>query len=316
MPPAQNFQQKAMELLKLDLDLTQEHDRFRLAVSGVNWALGRLLKRESRKRGDMEWALWRIPVLRRSETLPNRGRVLWIPGWGDSPSSWLGVLVAAFAGTGFEEVVVLDFPGFHGSLAHRRCITEMDRILEVARDTLQELRPEVLGGHSLGGWLAAWAVLHADSRTPSPDRLILMAPSGVTGGEQDREIWRHEFKSWRESTPEEYVSKLFGRIPPQLTNLVKGFAESLIPFMRREDTVEFLNSVKEHHFLEKKLEKVSSNVSLLWGGRDGVVPERFATHWVSKLPSVRYERWKEVGHMPHLEAPVRLARWIRSAALQ
>lgn len=81
--------------------------------------------------------------------------------------------------------------------------------------------------------------------------------------------------------------------------------------MVREDTQEFLASVSDHHFLDEKLPTMGANVSLLWGVEDGVVPERFATHWISRLPSARFERWSGVGHMPHMEAPVKLVRWIR-----
>ena len=223
--------------------------------------------------------------------------------------SWLGVLAGAFAGSGFDEVVALDFPGFHGSLAHRRCITDMDRILEVVRDTIQELHHEIVGGHSLGGWLATWGLLHADGRTPVPSKLVLMAPSGVTGGEQERELWRAEFKTWTEADVETYLSRVFAKKLPWVSPLMRPF----VPFMKREDTQEFLNSVGDQHFLEARLGELKSEVHLLWGEEDGVVPERFATQWISRLPSARFEKWGGVGHMPHLEAPFKLARWIRSA---
>ena len=305
---------RLLELLRVDLDLKRDEDRFRLAVSAANWAVARLVRREVRRRGDMEWALWRIPVPRlpqRLETTPSlsRGRVLWIPGWGDSPMSWLGVIAAAFVGSGYEEVVALDFPGFHGSLAHRRCITDMDRLLEVVRDQIQELHPEIVAGHSLGGWLASWGVLHADSRTPAPSKLMLISPSGVTGSPAERELWRTEMESWTRASEDEYVSRVFGNRPPLVAGLVKKFA----PFMVREDTQEFLRSVRDDHFVDDRLHEMPSSVHLLWGSEDGVVPERFATHWVARLPQARLECWPGVAHMPHLEAPVRLARWVRAA---
>jgi pimeloyl-ACP methyl ester carboxylesterase len=308
----ENATARLLEVLRLDLDLKREDDRFRLVVSAANWAIARLVRRELRRRGEMEWALWRIPVPRlpqRFESKPalSRGRVLWIPGWGDSPMSWLAVLAGAFAGSGFDEVVVLDFPGFHGTLAHRRCITDMDRLLEVARDTIQELHPEVVAGHSLGGWLATWGLLHADARTPVPSKLLLMAPSGVTGGSEERELWRAEFRSWTEADVETYLARVFGKKLPWIAPVMHRF----VPFMKRDDTQEFLNSVSDRHFLEGALSGLRSEVRLLWGEEDGVVPERFATQWISRLPSVRYEKWRGVGHMPHLEAPLQLARWIR-----
>jgi len=81
--------------------------------------------------------------------------------------------------------------------------------------------------------------------------------------------------------------------------------------MQREDTQEFLKSLRVDHFLEPRLSEMRPHVELLWGAEDGVVPERFATHWIRLLPSSRYERWNGVAHMPHLEVPVRLVRWLR-----
>ena len=313
-PISKQISERLLEILRVDLDLSQENDRLRLLVSGANWGVARLLKREVRKRGDLEWALWRIPVASlpkipfvQSADKPRQGKVLWIPGWGDSPMSWLGVLAGAFAGTSYDEVVVLDFPGFHGSLAHRSCITDMDRILEISRDTIQEFRPEVVAGHSLGGWLASWSLLHLKPEITVPRELVLIAPSGVTGTEHERLRWREEIRSWTESDADGYLARVFATPPPVVGNFMKQFA----PFMVREDTQEFLASVQDHHFLDEKLAAMGSNVSLLWGAEDGVVPERFATHWISRLPSARYERWSGVGHMPHMEAPVRLVRWLR-----
>jgi len=304
--------ERLKDLLRLELDLDNDHDRLRLLISAANWGVARLLKREVRHRGDLEWALWRIPVPRAPGTLPTRGRMLWIPGWGDSPMSWLGILAGAFDGSGFEEIVALDFPGFHGSHAHRRCIGDMDRVLEIACEAVGELHPEVVGGHSLGGWLASWSVLKAGQRAPG--RVLLISPSGITGGVQERELWHDEFREWTESSPEEYISRVFGSRPPVIAPLVRRFA----PFMQRQDSQEFLNSVQDRHYLEPLLPQMKPHVhvELLWGTEDGVVPERFATHWIRLLPSTRFTRWEGVGHMPHLESPLRLIRWMREIVVQ
>lgn len=225
--------ERLLEILRIDLDLTQENDRLRLLVSGANWSVARLLKREVRRRGDLEWALWRIPVAAlpkipfvRESPNPRQGKVLWIPGWGDSPMSWLGVLAGAFVGSQYEEIIVLDFPGFHGSLAHRNCITEMDRILEISRDTIQEFRPEVVAGHSLGGWLASWSLLHLKPEIAAPRELLLIAPSGITGTPEERECWRGEIRSWTESNPDVYLARVFATPPPR----VWKFCEALCAF--------------------------------------------------------------------------------------
>jgi len=275
--------------------------------------LGRLLRvrnvrREVRRRGEMQWALWRIPFPLKVNRA-RRGRVLWIPGWGDTPLSWLPLAVAVTARKGFEELVVLDFPGFHGSLAHSRCITEMDRFFDISCDVARELKPEILVGHSLGGWLSARAAIELE--TP-PEKLVLMAPSGICGGKDERQRWRSEFELFvSSSNATEYGNRLFAEAPAWWGRLGSLF----VPFLSREDTREFLGSVQEHHFLDEglrdKLSRLAAcEIELLWGEKDQIVPARFAEHWSKSLPHSKVTLWQDVGHMPQVETPVRVYRWL------
>jgi pimeloyl-ACP methyl ester carboxylesterase len=236
--------------------------------------------------------------------------VLWIPGWGDTPFSWFPLAVASTLQQGFEELVILDFPGFHGSLAHSRCITHLDRFFELTQDLVREFRPDALVGHSLGGWLAARAA--CDPLT-APSRLILMAPSGLCGGAAERAQWQKEFQSVvRSASAEEYGKKLFAKPPAGWGKVGSVF----LPFLEREDTREFLDSVEARHFLDESTEALLSQMSvkqvhLLWGVSDQVVPERFSAHWLKHVPQAQLTRWQNVGHMPHVEKPLALLRWLR-----
>lgn len=318
----QRWVQKALQRFGLDwgLDSTRPWSELaaRGALSGAHLGLGRILRlgnlqRELRHRGEMQWALWRLPLPRHSQT-PRRGRVLWIPGWGDTPFSWLGVATAVAMRKGFEELVILDFPGFHGSLAHSRCITEMDRIFEISCDIGKELRPEIVVGHSLGGWLAARIAMDLESTV---QKLILMAPSGICGGQEDRERWREEFESFvKAENADDYGSRLFAKTPPGWGKLGSLF----IPFLSREDTRAFLQSIEQRHFLDEGFsEKLNSlaniEIALLWGELDQVVPARFAHSWMKALPRTQLTTWTDIGHMPQIEAPVRLVRWLNQHLL-
>ena len=112
----------------IDASRPLEELAMRSALSGLHLGAGNVLKLaklryEVRHRGEMRWALWRV-TLPQSRQKPTRGRLLWIPGWGDTPLGWFSVALAASARQGFSELVFMDFPGFHGSLAHSRCITQ------------------------------------------------------------------------------------------------------------------------------------------------------------------------------------------------
>jgi len=319
----QRLFQRALERFSLEwgLDSTRPWNELAMrgALSGMHLGLGRVLRlgnvrRELRHRGEMRWALWRVPVPSPSK-MARRGKVLWIPGWGDTPLSWLPLATAAASRKGFEELVILDFPGFHGSLAHSRCITRMDRFFEIAADVVRELRPEILVGHSLGGWLASRSAL--DLEFPV-EKLLLLAPSGICGGGDERERWNQEFREFvAASDAAEYGSRLFAKVPPGWMKLGNLF----VPFLTREDTREFLDSVEPRHFLDEgsseRLSRLSSSqIELLWGEKDRVVPARFGEQWMKALPHAQLTLWPDVGHMPHLESPVRLLRWLNERLSQ
>lgn len=279
---------------------------FRGALSGAHLGLGRLfkfarVKREIRHRGELQWALWRVGLPQLSK-VARRGRLLWLPGWGDTPLTWLPMAIALGARHGFEELVVLDFPGFHGSLAHARCITKMDRFFEISRDLVQEVRPEIIVGHSLGGWLATRGAL--DTLSSTLQKLVLISPSGLCGGIEKRKDWHSEFLEMLESPSHQYLPRGW-----------KKMGTLFLPFLSREDSREFLSSIEEHHFLDaladSKLQSLSAvDLDILWGSQDLVVPARFAQAWSDRLPHAQVTLWHDVGHMPHLEVPLRLFKWL------
>lgn len=279
---------------------------FRGALTTAHLGIGRLfkfaqVKREVRHRGEMRWALWRVGLPRVSK-VARRGKLLWIPGWGDTPLTWLPLAIALGARNGFEELVVLDFPGFHGSLAHARCITKIDRCFEISSDLIQEVRPELIVGHSLGGWLAARGALEGSGS--ALEKLILISPSGYCGGIEQRKEWHEEFQKVLSSSSNDYLPLGWKKV-----------GAWFLPFISREDSREFLESIEDRHFLDSidqaKLKGLFSlDLDILWGRDDLVVPSRFAQTWSQNLPHAKITVWDNVGHLPHLEVPLRLFKWL------
>jgi len=73
------------------------------------------------------------------------------------------------------------------------------------------------------------------------------------------------------------------------------------------DTFRFLQADP----VEDKLRHVTSPVVVVRGGRDPIVPRRWAQEVTDALPNGRFAEIPETGHTANWSAPVELARLIR-----
>ncbi len=270
---------------------------------------------EVRRTGEVGLGLWRIRLRSKKPREAKRTLVL-IPGFGDTPLSWLPVLLLLrpLLPMVCDELVLMDFPGYHGFLSSESCVPSMDALLLASGDALDSLKPQVILGHSLGGWLAAhYAVDCALKRRPraqrsryaGPEKLVVVAPSGVFQGTTDREAFRAIF--------EEATQHGFGRFSKYLwvkePAWFKWTAQEFARFFEREDTRQFLLSVREDHELTEHLAKVQSKVWVIWGDDDRLCPTAWAKEWMSRLGPERADGvlLRNTGHSPQLERPVAMA---------
>src|SRR5262245_7785827 len=104
---------------------------------------------EERRTGEVRLGLWRRPLNKResksSQGQASRGqarRIVFVPGHGDTPISWLGTLLLmlpVLKGK-YDELILIDFPGFNGFLSEDRCITSMDLLISTFGDTIESLK--------------------------------------------------------------------------------------------------------------------------------------------------------------------------------
>jgi pimeloyl-ACP methyl ester carboxylesterase len=272
---------------------------------------------EQRRAGDCTLGLWRLTYRKVPKgRLPRR--LVLIPGFGDTPLSWLlpMTMVQPILRSRYDELVCIDFPGFAGFLRENTCLESMDRLLEMAGDALDALKPRAILGHSLGGWVAAdYATRTGEGSRPKrkagnwkgPRKVILVCPSGVFGSETEKKDWENLFRRAMETGFEAIRSHMFEREPKWFRLVAREVAQ----FTKRDDIKRFMESFRDEHRLEERLPRVKGEVWLLWGARDRLVPSGWLPAWKRALRDAPAElhtvTLPGVGHSPQLEAPLVLA---------
>ncbi|MDR3607915.1 MAG: alpha/beta hydrolase [Oligoflexia bacterium] len=278
---------------------------------------------EPRRSGELQLGLWRMRWAARGG---NNRRLVFIPGLGDSPISWLAVLtlIAPTLHKEFNELVLVDFPGFCGFLAKKRAFHSLELMKGALFDTLDSLKPEALMGHSLGGYLSALYAIEcaqgvrpraphfsglsiADRLEPrGPAKLILVAPTGVFSCAEDRRTLRDKYQQafaekkdgFRHIRPHLFATEPFW---------FRLVANRLSEFFTKDDISQFISSLTDEHELTDKAHLIRSEVHIFWGENDALLPLRTMDAWLERLPKAHGILIKGAGHSPQIEAPRRVA---------
>jgi pimeloyl-ACP methyl ester carboxylesterase len=260
-----------------------------LKMQGFRWEL--------RRSGELKLGLWRKRFNKTKKASPKR--LVLIPGFGDTPLSWLGVLALLWPVLkgNYDEVVIVDFPGFSGFLGGEKGFHSMDLLRDAINDTLDTLSPHTILGHSLGGYLAAqYAVACGKSERPktvvdptavpsqvkrskkeaSLAQVILVDPSGVFEDDSVREKWMEHFRIAVKEGLHILKPMIFTREPA----LFKIFEKEVSEFILHDDIAQFIGSVNSTHALGQGLDQVKAKVWLVWGEKDGLIPADNAKLWL------------------------------------
>jgi pimeloyl-ACP methyl ester carboxylesterase len=301
-------------------------------LRSIHWAAAHAMRQagyrwELRRSGELKIGLWRKSLnsgKSKSDPKKNRKLVL-IPGFGDTPMSWMGVLALLRTSVkkNYDEVILVDFPGFSGFLSHEKAFHSMELLKNSLFDILDSLAPKTLMGHSLGGWLATlYAVeceegsrpkvnpagLHANFQRP--ENLILADPSGVFEDEAATQELRDKFGKavGSHSGFDTIRQHVFAREPFWIRWLAGQFSG----FFESQEVARFVESFERAHLIdEARLEKIKSKVWLIWGEKDTLVPPTSIPIFLKKLNQdralCRAILIKNAGHSPQVEAPLALA---------
>jgi pimeloyl-ACP methyl ester carboxylesterase len=299
--------------------------RSRLMSKSLHWVGRGTFQRagfqwEVRRSGDLKIGMWR-KKLRKETSASRKGispkRLVIVPGFGDSPLSWLmvtSVLLPVLRKAGYDELVLLDFPGFNGRLFCEKCFHSMDLMIQVVEDVFDWLQPDTVLGHSLGGWLAArYAADCGRGERPKvqkrhgytgPGKLLLVAPAGVYESTEVRDFVAQLFRDLVGDVGFAALRPHLFAKEPLWFNLI---ANEFSSFVRDEDIRHFTESFREDHMLHPLLNRIRAETWFVWGDKDTLVPTGGVKTWLAGLSSVpggaRAVLVRGTGHSPQIESP-------------
>jgi pimeloyl-ACP methyl ester carboxylesterase len=277
-----------------------------LQASGFQWEILRY--------GESQLGYWKKSLDHQTTTNSYPKRFVLLPGFGDTPLSWWITLLKleSFLKKHFEEILIFDFPGFSGFLSKEKSFESIDHMILVISDVLDTLKPHTILGHSLGGWLAAIYATDCGNATrprspcpyQGPKSIILISPSGVFSNDTVWEDWQKLFRSVMDSGFQQIRSHFFFKEPLWFPVVTPYFRT----MFHREDILNFMKSFREDHRIDANIHKIQSNVFLVWGKQDAIIPVSCASSWMEKLdPKLHHpERMlilENIGHNPQIEAP-------------
>ena len=225
--------------------------------------------------------------------------LLILHGWGlGSSNSWVKVQ-KILASQGFK-LVVPDFPGFGKSAKPPYPWSVSDYV-----DWLKELlnhfnieKPSIIA-HSFGGRVAIKLIVEDEVEV---DKLILCAPAGV----KPKETIDAKLTFWASRIGNiifdvKYLNKFRDKVKKAFYLLLhnkdyvkaEGVMRDTIKKVLAEDLTPYLSEIKV-------------KTLLIWGGRDKIVPLKYADIFKKEIKDSELKIIPKSGHSPHLDNPEKL----------
>jgi len=210
-------------------------------------------------------------------------------------------------------VLIPDLPGFGESGLAPDGDYGIDAQVEWVERFVRHLGLETfhLGGNSMGGWIAA---AYAAKYPDKVQSLWLLAAAG-TGEMLETEAVKARQEEGRylllSRTIAEFDSvlkRIFYRAPPlPLALRWAGARLSASKFDLHSKIFDQLLERGEDYRLEPHLPQITAPTLLVWGEHDTVVPLSVMERFAALVPQAEPVVMKEIGHVPQMEAPKRVA---------
>jgi pimeloyl-ACP methyl ester carboxylesterase len=226
----------------------------------------------------------------------SRPTLVLLHGLGTSSSTWIHVLPRL---ANKFHVIAIDLPGFGFSSTTGGKHPRYDEALEFLKNVIPRLvrGSFVLIGHSLGGWLAADYAIQSPSTI---QKIILINPAGIFYEGVDEQ--RHLFNVKDLSSLYRLLDRLWWKYPWYF----KPFGPAIFSDLRKRGVPEFVQSIKEEHFLNSRLHALTPPVHLVWGKGDNVISEKTVEVFRKEAPKIKTYYLTRCGHVPQLERPEEL----------
>ena len=273
------------------------------------------------------------PIAYRGWDGPSDTAFVLIPGLGASQLSWVQVAEGL---SGLGRVLAIDIPGSGASPLAGRGAGLMDQRRSVSAfiDWI-DVRRVILCGNSMGG---AIAILQAAVEPSTVSGIVLtnsVFPWGLRALPHPLILasfgvyatpWLGEaIVSWRlrRMDPERMVRLSLRVLAADPDSIPDDIVRSLVDLTReRKDDPEvarsFLEAARSMMRLGRRpdvsrraLDSVTCPVLVLHGGRDRLVPAAFAQAELVRHPGWRGRFFRDLGHIPQMEAP---GRWLTEVA--
>jgi pimeloyl-ACP methyl ester carboxylesterase len=250
-----------------------------------------------------------------------------IPGYGDTPLSWLPVAtilsrLEAFRASRFDELVLLEFPGYIGSLGAERAIGSTAGLIAAVTAAVDGLAPYALVGQSMGGFLAAHyaSELKARGRELGLERLVLFCPMGMNLHRADQESFAKTVEKLSRGNVDGFMRGAIGPAPgnPFARLPYEIVAREFREFLLREESPAILASFGNEHEMNERAGRIRVPTRLIWGEKDTLIPFEAFGRWRAELgkglgDGLVAESLPSGTHSLHLESPLAVARAIASA---
>lgn len=261
--------------------------------------------------GPCKIGVWKKTL--KSGVIESPRRFLLVPGFSDSPVTWLPALTMTRRSfyLHYDEIVMIDFPGYHGYLYDEPCFSSADALVSTLLVAFDQIKPHTIMGHSLGGGLAAYysGIRGRVGSDLAPKSLVLISPSGVyTTAELRKQVETRILQIIENGI--ECLGELGPRLVQGDPNFFRKFLNEFFRFSSQKEIRSFVQSFGDDYLLEPLLEHIPSDVKLIWGSQDTLIPPSVVPLWLEGLPKKNVETiyLEGIGHAPQLEAPARLAR--------
>jgi pimeloyl-ACP methyl ester carboxylesterase len=218
-----------------------------------------------------------------------------------------------------HRVVALDLPGFGSSPMPTDWDISIPSYGELLAEFCDELDlgPAIVVGHSMGGFVAAEAVIEDPQRF---ERLCLVSAAGVSSARLRREptevfarmvvagtplVMSLQTRSFRRPRARAAAFRGLARHPERLRlELLWEFFEG---GTRGDGFADALTSLAGYDILDR-LEEVELQTLIVWGRNDYVVPPADAAQYARRLHNSTTVIFDDCGHIIQAERPVRFNR--------